>query len=230
MHRPRAGWAASRAPGWGGRRGAAGAGGSPAGGRRPRAAAAAGTGTEAGTGRGDGAAARVRPPQVAAGAWGSCSGRLAAGSRRGVVIYGLPAAVRHWEAEGAVLRSPICYGGKQTRESALNRPRSRLGRPLSVLGSCGSGAQVRSGETLCGSGQRSAGSGRAAACGLRGTPALLFVSVGWILKVTPIFPGGYNPCALKILGVFSFWLFSVSFRMISIAFCLVSWKMQLSVL
>lgn len=31
------------------------------------------------------------------------------------MIYGLPAAVRHWEAEGAVLRSPICYGGKQTR-------------------------------------------------------------------------------------------------------------------
>lgn len=50
-----------------------------------------------------------------------------------------------------------------------------------------------------------------------------------------MFPGGYYPCALKDFGVFSCWLFSfwllfVSFRMISIAFCLVSWQMQLSVL
>lgn len=173
----------------------------------------------------------------AAGARGGCSGRSAAGTRRGAVIYGLPAAAGHWEAEGAVLRSPICYGGKQTRQSARNCPRSRLGRPRSVLGSCGSGAQVRSGETLCGSGQRSAGSGRAAACGLRGNACFVVwerwmgikghADVSrWILSLR--FKGFWRVFLLAVFFLVAFCFFS--FRMISIAFCLVSWQMQLSVL
>lgn len=222
--RPRAGWAASGAPGWGsGRR------------RQPRRRAAAPGSGSGRYGHRDGHGAGGR--SGAAGARGGCSGRSAAGTRRGAVIYGLPAAAGHWEAEGAVLRSPICYGGKQTRQSALNCPRSRLGRPRSVLGSCGSGAQVRSGETLCGSGQRSAGSGRAAACGLRGNACFVVwerwmgikghADVSrWILSLR--FKGFWRVFLLAVFFLVAFCFFS--FRMISIAFCLVSWQMQLSVL